>query len=94
MPVVRGVGTVTKTMEPSSLVGRAYVIDGDTIETHGERSRHNGIDAPESAQTCMDGNGKEYRCGALAAAALEQILKASSPSRLRGRRFPLTLRPA
>lgn len=66
---------------PSSLVGRASVVDGDTIEIHGERIRFNGIDAPESAQTCEDGNGKTYRCGARVADAVDQFLKASSPTR-------------
>lgn len=28
------------------LVGRASVVDGDTIEIHGERIQFNGIDAP------------------------------------------------
>jgi len=36
------------------IVGRATVIDGDTIEIAGERIRLDGIDAPESRQHCMD----------------------------------------
>lgn len=63
------------------LVGRASVIDGDTIEIHGKRIRFNGIDAPESSQTCADGDGKAYRCGAKAAEAVGQFLAASSPTR-------------
>ncbi|MBS3651941.1 thermonuclease family protein [Pseudaminobacter sp. 19-2017] len=35
---------------------------------------------PEAAQTCNDGNGKPYRCGARAAEALAELLTASSPT--------------
>jgi endonuclease YncB( thermonuclease family) len=63
-----------------TLVGRASVIDGDTIEIHGERIRFNGIDAPESAQLCADSGGRMYRCGAISAEALAEWLAASSPT--------------
>ncbi|BCH32658.1 succinoglycan biosynthesis protein exoi [Mesorhizobium sp. L-8-10] len=61
-------------------VGRASVVDGDTIEIHGERIRINGIDAPESRQLCTDGAGKTYRCGQVAALALDDFLKAARPT--------------
>jgi endonuclease YncB( thermonuclease family) len=38
--------------------GRATVVDGDTIEIHGERIRLSGIDAPESKQHCEDASGR------------------------------------
>jgi endonuclease YncB( thermonuclease family) len=58
---------------PSGLMGRASVIDGDTIDIHGTRIRLNGIDAPESRQTC-EANGTTYRCGQRAAIALSDFL--------------------
>ncbi|TIX83588.1 MAG: thermonuclease family protein, partial [Mesorhizobium sp.] len=45
------------------IAGHASVVDGDTIEIHGERIRFNGVDAPESSQLCLDVKGKKYRCG-------------------------------
>jgi endonuclease YncB( thermonuclease family) len=51
------------------LSGQASVIDGDTIEIHGQRIRFFGIDAPESHQTC-EADQQAYRCGQQAALAL------------------------
>jgi len=38
---------------PGPIVGWARVIDGDTIDISGTRIRLDGIDAPESSQTCL-----------------------------------------
>jgi endonuclease YncB( thermonuclease family) len=54
-----------------TIVGRASVIDGDTIEIHGQRIRLFGIDAPEGGQACKDADGRTYRCGQRAAQALD-----------------------
>jgi endonuclease YncB( thermonuclease family) len=56
---------------PKTVSGTASVIDGDTIDIHGERIRLNAIDAPESGQKCLDAAGRFVRCGADAANALD-----------------------
>lgn len=67
-----GSGGQFSTGEGSSplIVGTALIVDGDTIRIGGTRIRLHGIDAPESEQTCRDGDGNEYRCGQRATSAL------------------------
>ncbi|RVC63986.1 MAG: thermonuclease family protein [Mesorhizobium sp.] len=65
--------------KPIAIAGVASVIDGDTIEVHGQRIRFNGIDAPESRQYCDDAKGFEYPCGRRSAEALDAFLAASEP---------------
>ena len=46
----------------SPIVGVVSIIDGDTLEIHGQRIRLHGIDSPESGQFC-EKDSKQYRCG-------------------------------
>jgi endonuclease YncB( thermonuclease family) len=59
----------------SPLAGIARVVDGDTINIRGVAIRLDGIDAPESKQTC-ELNGQSYACGAQATEALITLLGA------------------
>ncbi|MGJ4968367.1 MULTISPECIES: thermonuclease family protein [unclassified Bradyrhizobium] len=59
----------------AELVGRVSIVDGDTLDIHGERIRLWGIDAPESAQLCRGRDRKPYRCGALAANTLDAFTR-------------------
>jgi endonuclease YncB( thermonuclease family) len=47
----------------ADIVGKARVIDGDTIDISGSRIRLRGIDAPESNQTCTDAGNRKWLCG-------------------------------
>lgn len=55
---------------PGPLTGHARIVDGDTLRFGEDRVRLEGIDAPERAQTCKDGAGKRWSCGASATAGL------------------------
>lgn len=67
-----------KEEEPdATLIGRAVVFDGDTLQIGAHRIRLNGADAPERDQICQDETGADWPCGAVATARLEELIGAS-----------------
>ena len=46
------------------------IVDADTLEVAGQKVRLQGIDAPESAQSCRQAGGHRYPCGDHATQAL------------------------
>lgn len=69
-----GIIAVPSTAAAEELVGRATVVDGDTVGMRGQKIRLHGIDAPEASQRCTRSNGKEWRCGQQAANALSEMI--------------------
>jgi endonuclease YncB( thermonuclease family) len=55
------------------IIGKATVIDGDTIEIRGSKIRLWGIDAFESTQKCKD-YSRFYSCGSKAAWELDRLI--------------------
>jgi endonuclease YncB( thermonuclease family) len=58
----------------ADVVGTAKIIDGDTIVIAGEHVRLQGIDAPETDQTCT-AYGQQWSCGRSAADWLKEYLR-------------------
>jgi endonuclease YncB( thermonuclease family) len=60
--------------QAGEILGRARVIDGDTLDIKGQRIRLEGIDAPELHQTCSD-KGRVWACGFVSAKHLRRMVK-------------------
>ncbi len=56
------VALVAPTLTLAGIAGKPRVIDGDTLEIHGQRIQAYGIDTPESGQTCV-ADVERWLCG-------------------------------
>ena len=54
------------------------IVDGDTLEVAGQKVRLQGIDAPESGQSCRQATGPRYPCGEHATQALRTRIDADA----------------
>lgn len=59
---------------PTAGLAVIRVIDGDTLSDGEVTYRLNGIDAPESGQTCLDSSGQTWLCGEAATSLLVDLL--------------------
>ncbi len=57
------------------LQGGLRVIDGDTFVLGGHRIRLQGVDAPETHESCVDARGRGWACGDWATEALRDMLR-------------------
>jgi endonuclease YncB( thermonuclease family) len=65
---------------PTSVAGTVSVIDGDTLEIHGQRIRFIGVAAPEHGQKCLGAGARFERCGATSDKALAAWLNSNPVS--------------
>lgn len=56
-----------------AITGPARVVDGDTIDIAGMRVRLEGIDAPETGQSCDRRDGSSFDCGLAATRLLTEL---------------------
>lgn len=56
-----------------TLSGQARVLDGDTLAISGQRVRLNGIDAPETRQTCSR-DGRQWACGKASTSEMRRLI--------------------
>jgi endonuclease YncB( thermonuclease family) len=68
---------VSATLPPvgSVVTGPATASDGDSLRMGSLRIRLHGIDAPETGQSCHDGRGQPWDCGAWSAEVLQQMVR-------------------
>jgi endonuclease YncB( thermonuclease family) len=80
MSITASVHVTARTEATGPLTGDVRVIDGDTITVGETRIRLEGIDAPETAQTCQRKWFGSWPCGTAATEALSRMIGSKSVS--------------
>ena len=64
---------VTNISHSKTIIGKAKIIDGDTIHIKSNKIRLHGIDAPETKQTCKI-NNEDWFCGKESSRELKNLI--------------------
>ena len=64
---------VTNISHSKTIIGKARIIDGDTIHIKSNKIRLHGIDAPETKQTCKI-NNENWFCGKQSTKELKNLI--------------------
>ncbi|MBC8293005.1 MAG: thermonuclease family protein [Proteobacteria bacterium] len=73
LPVLVLAPALVPASEQSAVVGRAEVVDGDSLLVGAVKVRLFGIDAPEVGQYCEGSDGSRWPCGQHATVALDRL---------------------
>ena len=65
---------ITNFANSKTILGKAKIIDGDTIHIKSNKIRLHGIDAPETKQTCKIDN-QDWYCGKQSTKELKNLIK-------------------
>lgn len=72
-PIAAIATTAPENGQPAIISGLGRVVDGDTLDVGATRVRLEGIDAPETAQTCQTATGESWACGKAATAMMRKL---------------------
>ena len=64
---------ITNPLNAKTIIGKAKIIDGDTININSNKIRLHGIDAPENKQNCIF-KKKEWPCGKQSTNELKKLI--------------------
>lgn len=73
MTLAAAAAILPATADTATVVGRAKIVDGDTLDVGSVRVRLYGVDTPEPGQECERANGSAWSCGTQATNRLAEL---------------------